>query len=114
MRDTFIDTQDGATFAGVLQWTGGGSFSDKHCGQFGRFTGTMSPDGTLTLTAEQVPATAGCTRISGDNVFRGTWNAEKLEGSLTDRASCYPPGAGTTPFEANRTFTFSIRRFVAP
>jgi hypothetical protein len=66
-----VHSQDGGDFSGAVSITGNGRNSDRMCGYSGKFRGTMTADGAVTIRLDPVWANEGCSRIAGDGTFTG-------------------------------------------
>ena len=86
----FITAQSGGAFSGTYAARGHSLDSDKTCGYSGTVTGTVAPDGALTLRLDPLVYYRGCTRVSGGDTFVGTFNSETtiLQAEVTDLVTC--------------------------
>jgi hypothetical protein len=71
-----VHSQDGADFSGLVSITGNGRNSDRMCGYSGRFRGTITADGAVTIRLDPLWSNEGCSRIAGDGTFTGTTLAD--------------------------------------
>jgi hypothetical protein len=67
-----ISAQTGGEFSGGFQAHGSGTNSDRRCGYTGKFTGVMTPDGTVTSLRFEPPLRlGGCTIVEGGDIYTG-------------------------------------------
>jgi hypothetical protein len=83
----FVSQPDGA-FAGGLSSQGQGPDSDWRCTYEGRFTGTVEPDGRLTVRLERPFRPGGCNGFVGPDVLTGRKSSSAFTIDFTGRATC--------------------------
>src|SRR5688500_990577 len=86
----FINTQTGGNFSGNYEARGHSLTSDKTCGYSGTVSGTIGADGTsVAVRLTPTVHSRGCTRLSGDDTFVGTFTDNKtLRAQVTDLIQC--------------------------
>lgn len=99
-----VQSQDGGNFSGLVSIGGNGRTSDRLCGYTGRFSGTITADGAMTIRLTP-HFTQGCSRVAGDSTFTGTRQTDGTIGIETSAAATCRNN--TDQFETGtRTVTF--------
>ena len=104
-----VASQDGGNFSGSVSITGNGRNSDRMCGYGGKFVGTMTADGAVTIRLDPLWSNEGCSRIAGDGTFTGR---TQTDGSIVIATSAAATCGDyyDTREDGTRTLTFSWRR----
>lgn len=102
-----VTAQDGGTFRGTFQSSGGTFVA---CAQSGGFTGTITTSSTLQSLGFDVAigAAAACSRISGDGTMTGVVSSSgNLTAQSSDRIRCPVNGVN---YDADRTLSLEMTK----
>ena len=106
-----IGTQTGGEFSGSTTIQGRGASSDRQCVNLSKFTGTISPDGTLTSLQFDPPLHHGrCTYVSGEVHFTGSTDESAFTAETPDRNRWTCTNEVGTEFDGEQTIRIRVNR----
>jgi hypothetical protein len=81
-------SQTGSTFSGGMSSQGQGPDSDWRCTYEGQFTGTVEPDGSITLQLDRPFRPGGCSDFVGPDSLTGRKSNTSITIDFRGRATC--------------------------